>query len=55
VGKEESKYLGRKVLLNTAILGCTMLLAMQGKMTADVALVFTGIVASFNYALRNSG
>lgn len=51
---EENKFMGRKVAITTGVLIATTVLAYYGKMNGDVAMVFTGAIASFNYALRNS-
>ena len=49
------RFGGRKATITTSIIALTALLAYFGKMNGDVALVFTGAIASFNYALRNTG
>lgn len=51
----QSKFMGRKVSITLLIIGATTVLAYYTKMNGDVAMVFTGAIASFNYALRNSG
>ena len=53
--KDENKWMGRKVALTTLTVLFTAGLAYIGKMSPDVALVFTGAIGSFNFALRNSG
>lgn len=53
--KAYSKYRGRKFLLTASTIVLAAGLAYFGKMTGDVALVFTGAISTFNYALRNSG
>lgn len=52
---EKSKWEGRKVVLTSVTVLLTAALAYYGKMDNNVAMVFTGAIASFNYALRNSG
>ena len=51
---QQYKFMGRKVALTTLCVLLTAGLAYVGKMDNDVAMVFTGAIASFNYALRNS-
>ena len=53
--KAKAKFMGRKVTLTFVVVGLTALLAYYTKMDSNVAMVFTGAIASFNYALRNSG
>ena len=50
-----NKYRGRKFLLTAGTVLLTAVLSYYGKMNGDVALVFTGAIGTFNYALRNSG
>jgi hypothetical protein len=49
------RFGGRKAMITSGIIVLTAVLAYYGRMDNDVALVFTGAIASFNYALRNTG
>ena len=53
--EDKTKVMGRKVALTLIIITATTVLAYYGKMNADVGVVFGAAIASFNYALRNSG
>lgn len=52
---DASKFAGRKVTITIGVVIATTALAYFDKMNGDIAMVFTGAIASFNYALRNSG
>ena len=53
--ENETKFMGRKVTLTFTVVFLTAALAYFKVMNDDVALVFAVAIASFNYALRNSG
>ena len=46
----DKKYFSRKWIITLGILTATIVLAMIGKMSSDVATIFTGLGATYNAA-----